>query len=57
MVSDNKTRKKEKKHLIMAQTTPDASFGPVLIVAAFPNALRRVFHTLQPTDGKKKNKT
>jgi hypothetical protein len=54
MVSDNKTRKKVKIHLIMAQTTPGASFGPVLIVTAFPNPPRRVFHTLQPTDGKKK---
>jgi len=25
----------------MAQTTPDASFGPVFFVAAHPNASRR----------------
>ena len=26
--------KEEKKHILMAQTTPDASFGPIFVIAA-----------------------
>jgi hypothetical protein len=33
-VSTNEKAKK-KKNLLMTQTTPDASFGPVLVVSAF----------------------
>ena len=37
-----------KKHVPIAQTTPDASFGPVFVVAAFHLPLRRVFRRLHP---------
>ena len=35
-VSIEKKRRKKKKNSPMAQTTPDASFGPVLVVANLP---------------------
>ena len=42
LVSIEIIQKKKKKHVPVAQTTRDASFGPVIAIPTFPEPLRNL---------------
>jgi hypothetical protein len=44
--STNKTRKKRRKNLLMVQTMHNASFGLVLVGAAFPRSPQHVLNKI-----------